>query len=116
MGLKEKYIKLVVKEWKKKSVEEKLKDAKTCYDDNTHLGACGIEIALTIAWLRENLVNKISKRNKKSDKLLIKWLKSNMRDYCDFGTFDSWVGEICKRFWGCEISLLEEELKKSEGN
>ena len=94
---KERFIKLVEKE----HVEDQLTytDCAKAVRKKT-LGADGISIALTILDLRKD-IKSLKRRNQRSTKKLIKWLKSEMRWYADYGSFDVLVGVVVKHYYEC---------------
>lgn len=94
---KEKFIKIVKQEVAKTPLT--IKGCEYAVNAET-IGADGISIALTILWLREL----------KGYKHLIKFLKSEMKKYNEFRSFEIFVGIICKRFYQCKL----EQLKKGD--
>lgn len=94
---KEKFIKIVKQEVAKTPLT--IKDCEYAVNRET-IGADGISIALTILWLREL----------KGYKHLIKFLKSKMKKYYEFRSFDGMVGVICHYFYGVKL----EHLKKGD--
>ena len=101
----------MTKEWfiryvKKAEAETPLtyEDCKRAYESRT-IGADGISIALTIAWLREGLPT-LETRNKRSRRKLIRYLKSEMRLYADYGSFSPMVNVIVKHFYLCKMEQL----------
>lgn len=69
------------------------------------IGADCISISLVINEEISNMKSK-SKRNRKSSKKYIKWLKSEMRSYADYCSFNPLIGDITNRYF--EI-LLENK-------
>lgn len=103
---KERFIKLV----EKKNVEEQLTYS-GCVKAvrKKTLGADGISIALTILDLRKD-IKSLQPRNRRSTKKLIKWLKSEMRWYADYGSFDVLVGVIVNHYYECLRDRKRKEL------
>lgn len=80
------------------------------------IGADGFSIAFSIIWLRDKKKKSHSSRNKKSLSKMIRWLKSEMRSYMDFGSWDPFVGDVCKRIYTLmyEKAIREKEVNENE--
>lgn len=105
MMTRNRFIKMVVKEYEKNPFTAE--QARAAANKWT-LGADGISMALTIAWIRDMKPGAF--RNKVSDWLLVLWLKSCMRRYADFGNFDPLAADIVRRYY----TILAEKLEKKE--
>lgn len=88
---------------------EDLKSAK----DSEGIGADGVSIAVAILWLRDRKKKTHSFRNKRSLSKMIRWLKSEMRSYMDFGSWDPFVGDVCKRIY---TLMYEKRLREQEND
>ena len=95
----------------KKVVEFSLEDLEYAKNKES-IGADGVSIAVAILWLRDQKKKSHSSRNKKSLSKMIRWLKSEMRSYMDFGSWDPFVGDVCKRIY----TLMYEKALKLEQN
>ena len=110
---KNKFIKYV----KNEKVEDELtyEDCVKALKKKT-LGADGVSIALTILWLQEDMKDEC-RRNRRSDRKLIKWLKSEMRWYADYGSLNPIVGRVVNEYFECLRDRRKherEEAKKDE--
>jgi len=112
--LVKKYLKLLKAYIQENKNEPTLEECKEALLKET-LGADGVSIGLTVLWLEEDIKDK-EKRNKKSRKLLIKWLKSEMRPYADFGSFSPFVKDVCHRYFQCRKEHLEKVLNDETRN
>lgn len=88
---------------------EDLKNAK----DSEGIGADGVSIAVAIIYLRNIIKDSCCRRNKVSGRKMVRWLKSEMRSYMDFGSWDPFVGDVCKRIY---TLMYEKRLREQENN
>lgn len=95
-----------------KAVEFSLEDLEYAKNKES-IGADGVSIAVAILWLRDQKKKSSSSRNKRSLSKMIRWLKSEMRSYMDFGSWDPFVGDVCKRIY---TLMYEKRLKEQEND
>lgn len=105
MMTRNRFIKMVVKEYENNPFTAEQARAAA---NKWLLGADGISMALTIAWIRDTKLSAF--RDKVSKWLLILWLKSCMRRYADFGIFNPLVAAIVRYYY----TILAEKLEKKE--
>lgn len=77
------------------------------------IGADGVSIALTILWLEKD-IKELNRRNRISCKKLIKWLKSEMREYADYGSYDPFVNKVTCQYFECLRDRRRKELDKNK--
>ena len=75
---------------------------------NNSIGVSGDILIRFIAYCINNSKDK-SRRNKRSDEKLIKWLISAARPYADFGTYNPFINSLCKHWCKCNIETDKEE-------
>lgn len=91
--------------WTAESLEELLRGLENC------LGVPGTILVPFIGAEIEDIKKYSAYRNRRSQRLFVKWLLSEARNYADFGSLNPYVNAICKysfKIW------LERSKKEAE--